>query len=314
MFVTNKELKELERLRKLNNSDYLPGTDVRRRLQRQWKVSIASLVLGVVLLVPQTSKALFGLGDIVFDPSSYAALGEIWNSDLSNGVKLEQTVQEAIKIYQNGKDIYELAYFMSQHLKDKHFMETLAIDAGQLYVQDNYGTNVNMTRVLNGDYQYGTQAGVAAWAKASSNSGDSGYLQNETPGTSARLARYATAALADSAAINCMQTVGMYRGYDPANRVAAFALKALHLDGNDEDNTQLIQQNINNGFAHQQLTEQQTANAFHACQAQMQMVNTKLQADNLKDEMSFEADIAHQRATNPDSLDSEDLVDFMKGR
>jgi len=281
---------------------------------RRYRKPLIGLFVAGLLAIPQTTKALFGLGDIVHDPINWAQLTAIWSEDVSTGIKIEQTVETGFKIYQQSKDIYDLARFMSQHLTDKRFMETVAADAGQIYLHDQYGANVNVARVINGDYRYGAQAGADVWAKASSDPGDAGYLRNEQPGKSARLARYATIGLSDAAAVNCMQTVGQYRSNDPANRIAVLALKALHLDTGDQSNSQVAQQNITNGFAHQQLTEQQNGNAFHACEAQIQMANLKRETDNLKDHANFEADIAHQRATAPDTLDGEDVVAFMKGR
>ena len=67
----------------------------------------APLLLGFGYLAvnPQRMYALFGFGDIVFDPSSYASLGKIWSQDISNGAKLAETYNQTVKIVKNGLEL-----------------------------------------------------------------------------------------------------------------------------------------------------------------------------------------------------------------
>ena len=69
---------------------------------------------GFIALNPQRLYGIFGLGDIVFDPTSYGEIIEVWNQDVSNGVKLAQTYNEAVKIVKNGIDTYNLAVQMAR--------------------------------------------------------------------------------------------------------------------------------------------------------------------------------------------------------
>jgi hypothetical protein len=79
--------------------------------KRQTIGVVAATVL--LIAIPTPSYALFGFGDIVFDPISYATIGKIWQQDISNYAKLIQTVTQLEKIYANGAQMYALGRAMS---------------------------------------------------------------------------------------------------------------------------------------------------------------------------------------------------------
>ena len=67
-----------------------------RRLRISKKlVAVGVIVTTALLLVPTPAAALFGLGDIVFDPTSYATLAKIWSSDASTLTKVTEEARPA---------------------------------------------------------------------------------------------------------------------------------------------------------------------------------------------------------------------------
>ena len=50
----------------------------------------------------------------VFDASTWAAIGQVWNQDISNGAKLIQEYNELVKIWTSGMQIYNLGTAMAQ--------------------------------------------------------------------------------------------------------------------------------------------------------------------------------------------------------
>ena len=71
--------------------------------KKRWLVAVPLLLgIGYLAVNPRPLYALFGMGDIVFDPTSYATLGHIWTEDISTGAKILQTYNQTVKIVQNG--------------------------------------------------------------------------------------------------------------------------------------------------------------------------------------------------------------------
>jgi hypothetical protein len=54
----------------------------RRWPKKQITYGVAG-VAAVLFLLPFPAAGLFGVGDVVFDPTSYATLAKIWSSDVS---------------------------------------------------------------------------------------------------------------------------------------------------------------------------------------------------------------------------------------
>ena len=114
--------------------------------------AVAALVLtGLTVLFPRPAAAIFGFGDIVFDPSSYATLGKIFTSDASLLAKTIQTYNQTVKIYQNGLNLYEQAKYMSLRFAQPQRMswQTLAQTAVNDFTQNRYGETVNWPAMVN---------------------------------------------------------------------------------------------------------------------------------------------------------------------
>jgi len=135
------------------------------QLNRRGKgLLLLGIIFGGVLIFPRPATALFGFGDIVFDPSSYATLGHIWEQDISNYSKLVETVTQLERIYANGLQTYNLAHAMSQSFggANKAQWSTIAQMAVADYTRDQYGESRMWSSAVSGNPN---QVG-AAWQMA----------------------------------------------------------------------------------------------------------------------------------------------------
>ena len=110
-------------------------------------------LFGLALLLPRPAAAIFGFGDIVFDPTSYATLGHIWGQDLSNYAKLIQSVQQLEKIYGNAVQVYDLSRAMSQSFSGGNKQQWIALAQTGLadYTHDKYGENQVWSEAVSGN-------------------------------------------------------------------------------------------------------------------------------------------------------------------
>jgi hypothetical protein len=69
------------------------------KMQNKWMALPLLLSIGYLAVNPPPMYAIFGFGDIVFDPSSWASLGHIWDQDISNGAKLVETYNSVDESY-----------------------------------------------------------------------------------------------------------------------------------------------------------------------------------------------------------------------
>ena len=72
-----------------------------------------ALTAAVVLFLPLVTPRLNGQ-IAVFDATSWASLGKIWNEDISNGAKMIQEYNELVKIWTSGMQIYNLGMSMAR--------------------------------------------------------------------------------------------------------------------------------------------------------------------------------------------------------
>jgi type IV secretion system protein TrbJ len=263
-------------------------------------------VVGLVLLSPLAALALFGFGDIVFDPSSYATLGSILKSDADTLTKTMEILTQTAKIAVDARRTADLVEGVIDHFESKDRWLTGAAQAGHLYVKDAYGENVNFARVLNGDYQYAAIEAGRAWDQATQDPGDTAYLAGETR-RSRKLAQLATVEQADAASVNCAQMIAQYRYESEANEQAIEQLRSDQASGGS--NSQTRQTNMINAVMSQQLSEGRSSNALQTCLAQQQIVSNKFRRDQLAEQVQFEGEMAAQPATG---LSAQNTVDALR--
>lgn len=235
---------------------------------------------GALLLCTATpSFALFGIGDIVFDPTSYASL-----------VSQLTTLESQYTSFKNNIKNFSL----------KTQWQTALNGMKNVQVTNRYGETNGMTAALG---QNSTTAATTAWSNSSEalSSNTNTYLAGESAGNSDKLTQLAIVETSDTISPDCLNAVGSYRAARAASASANASLQANQLDGTSTTNSEVQQLNLMNAAQAQQLNEQQAQGALHACIAQQQMVQNMQQRNAMAHDLNLAADVKAQRLANPTS-------------
>ena len=270
------------------------------KVARKWMAALPLLFgVGYLAINPSPMYAIFGFGDIVFDPSSWASIGEVWGQDISNGAKLIQSYNEAVKIYENAQQAYALAMQMAQRVTDKHVWEMAAFGVGEEIAQNHYNETVNFSAVMNGDFVHAGQA----WHDSTLNAGNGGYMFLATAQKSNRMAEYATIQMLDASSQRCAQIVANYKQTQDANQGAEAHLATDTFDSSDAKNAIVSVLNVLSG-GHIHLQTQEKANGnLQACLAEENTLQAKIQRDRLAAGQRWYSDVAFARSSSPALLD-----------
>ena len=269
------------------------------QLNRRGKgLLLLGIIFGGVLIFPRPATALFGFGDIVFDPSSYATLGHIWEQDISNYSKLVETVTQLERIYANGLQTYNLAHAMSQSFggANKAQWSTIAQMAVADYTRDQYGESRMWSSAVSGNPN---QVG-AAWQMATLALDNGTYLASQTPGASSGLARLASIEAIDGSATKCLATISQYRGNTLANQLGPILKLAIaRADGTAATNSEIQQLNILAAQHEQGNNELYAQGQINACLVEQQILANKMARDNQVDALNTYAKVTSLYASNP---------------
>ena len=271
-----------------------------KKFQKKWIAATAMVVgAGHLLINPEPMYAIFGLGDVVFDPTSYARFGEIWGQDISNGAKLAQTYNQTVKLVANGLQLYQIAHAMEQRVQNKRVWMEAAFAAGNEVTEQHYNETVNMNAVMNGDVLHAGQA----WHQSTLNAGNGGYLGSSTATNSRRMSEYATIQLLDQTSQRCATILANYKSTQDLNLDAESKLDSDVFDQSDAKNASVALLNVlSGGQIH--IRNQNKANGnLQACMAEQHMLEGKIQRDRIADEQRWYADISNEQANAPALLD-----------
>lgn len=234
-------------------------------------------VFGVIgaaalLLMPSPAAALFGLGDIVFDPTSYATLGKIWSSDASTLTKVMEEVTQLGKIYANAVQTYNQAMAMARSFSHANRMNwlTVGITAVRDATGNKYGETANWAALVNGNPALAPSAWKSATLPMTDDS--SSFLSHETLGSSANLTNLASVEALDGSSTKCLSEIAEYRTAAQGNLLAINQLQSADDDDSDETNSEIEQLNLVNGAQAAALHEQQSQGALHACLVEQQIL------------------------------------------
>ena len=164
------------------------------------------LIAGTALLLTATPGfALFGLGDIVFDPTSYASL-----------VSQLTTLETQYKMLKNN----------ITHFSLKQQWQTTLHTLENANVANMFGETAGIKIALNSN---SPSTSSTAWKTAtiSMNSGTSSYLQGQSLGSS-RMSQLAMIETADSISPDCLTAVGQYRSNRTENATANHVVALLN--------------------------------------------------------------------------------------
>jgi len=234
------------------------------------------LIVGAAVLVTATPGfALFGLGDIVFDPTSYGSL-----------VQQLTTLQMQYNAIKNNLT----------HFSAKQQWQSVLTTLKNTNVKNLFGETNGMTTALNTN---SPSASSTAWTAGTVpvSSNTTTYLQRQTPG-SAQLSQLAMIEASDAISPDCLTAVGQYRAARTQNATAVSALAANELDGSDATNSEVQQLNLLNAAEAQKMAEIQTQGTLQSCLAAQMAVANMQQRNAAAIDLNTAAFVQQQRASN----------------
>jgi type IV secretion system protein TrbJ len=241
------------------------------------------IITGTALLLTVTpSFALFGIGDVVFDPTSYASL-----------VSQLTTLETQYKMLKNN----------ITHFSFKQQWQTTLHTLENANVANMFGETAGIKIALNSN---SPSTSSTAWKTAtiSMNSGTSSYLQGQSLGSS-RMSQLAMIETADSISPDCLTAVGQYRSNRTENATANSSLLSNQFDSTDGTNTEVQQLNLLNAAQAQKLSEMQAQGTLHTCLAGQMTVANMERRNAAVEDLNTAVFVQQQRATNDSSAASE---------
>jgi hypothetical protein len=241
------------------------------------------LIAGTVLLLTATPGfALFGIGDIVFDPTSYASL-----------VSQLTTLETQYNMLKNN----------IIHFSLKQQWQTTLHKLENANVANMFGETAGIRIALNTN---SPSTSTTAWktATVSMNSGTNSYLQGQSLGSS-RMSQLAMIETADSISPDCLTAVGQYRSNRTENATANSALLSDQFDNSDDTNSEVQQLNLLNAAEAQKLTEMQAQGSLHTCLAGQMTVANMERRNAAVEDLNTAVIVQQQRATNDASAAGE---------
>jgi len=241
------------------------------------------LIAGTALLLTATPGfALFGMGDIVFDPTSYASL-------VSQLTTLETQ--------------YKMLKSNITHFSIKQQWQTTLHTLENANVANMFGETAGIRIALNAN---SPSTSTTAWktATVSMNSGANSYLQGQSLGSS-RMSQLAMIETADSISPDCLTAVGQYRSNRTENATANSTLLSDQFDITDSTNSEVQQLNLLNAAEAQKQSEMQAQGTLHTCLAGQMTVANMERRNAAVEDLNTAVFVQQQRATNDASAASE---------
>ncbi len=247
------------------------------RRNRKWIIGGAAL-----LLTATPGFALFGIGDIVFDPTSYANL-----------VSQLTTIETQYNMLRNNIENFSI----------KQQWQTTLNAMKNANVRNMFGETNGMTVALNTN---SPAASTTAWTAATVpvNGTTTTYLAGQTPG-STQLSDLAMIEASDSVSPDCLTAVGQYRAARTQDAAANSSLASDQLDGSTATNSEVEQLNLLNAAAGQKMSEMQSQGVLQACLASEMAVSNMQQRNAAATDLNTAAYVAQQRAADDTSAASE---------
>jgi hypothetical protein len=250
---------------------------IQLKKQRKWLVITAA-----VLLTATPSFALFGIGDIVFDPTSYASL-----------IQQLTTLQMQYNMVKNN----------IAHFSFKQQWQTTLHTLENVNVANMFGETAGISIALNSNFP-STSASAWKTATMSMNSGASSYLAGQSLGSS-RMSQLAMVETSDAISPDCLTAVGQYRTNRSENSTANSSLLSDQFDSGEGTNSEVQQLNLLNASEAQKLSEMQAQGTLQSCLAGQMTVANMERRNAAVEDINTAVLVQQQRATNDTSAASE---------
>jgi hypothetical protein len=246
--------------------------------KRKWLIGTGA----AVLLTATPAFALFGVGDVVFDPTSYAQL-----------VSQLTTLQSQYAMLKNNVT----------HFSFKQQWQTTLTALKNAKVGNVFGETAGINVALNSNSPTTSLTGWKA-ATVSVNSNTSSYLAGQTLG-SERTSQLAMIEMSDSVSPDCITAVGQYRMARTQNATANQSLTGQQLDSTAATNSEVQQLNLLNAAESQKMTEFQSQGSLQTCLAGQMTVANMQQRNAAAQDLNTVAFVQQQRAANDASAANE---------
>jgi hypothetical protein len=244
---------------------------------RKWIIGGAAL-----LLTATPGFALFGIGDIVFDPTSYGSL-----------VSQLTTLQTQYNMLKNNITHFS---FKQQWQTTLHTLEN--VNVGNMF-----GETAGIRIALNSNAP-GTSSTAWKVATVAMNGNAASYLQGQALGNS-RMSQLAMIETSDAISPDCLTAVGQYRSGRSENATANTSLLSQQFDGSSGTNSEVQQLNLLNASEAQKFSEMQSQGALHACLASQMTVANMERRNAAVEDLNTAVFVQQQRAANDTSAANE---------
>jgi hypothetical protein len=230
---------------------------------------------GVLLLTATPSFALFGVGDIVFDPTSYASL-----------VSQLTTLESQYNMLKNN----------ITHFSLKQEWQTTLHALENVNVANMFGETAGIKIALNTN---NPSASLTGWQTATvpMSSNASTYLAGQSLGSS-RMSQLAMIETSDAISPDCLTAVGQYRSGRTQNVAANSSLMTNQFDNTDSTNSEVQQLNLINAAEGQKMAEMQSQGSLQVCVAGQMTVTNMERRNAAVEDMNTAAFVQQQRSAN----------------
>ena len=246
--------------------------------RRKWLIGASA----ALLLTATPGFALFGVGDIVFDPTSYASL-----------VQQLTTIQMQYDMLKNNME----------HFSMKQEWQTTLHVLENVNVANMFGETVGINIALNAN---NPSASLTGWKAATVpiNSEASTYLAGQSLGSS-RISEVAMIETSDAVSPDCLTAIGQYRSERTQNLTANNSLLATQFDITSSTNSEVQQLNLLNAAEAQKMAETQSQGALQNCVASQMMVANMERRNAAAEDLNTAALVQQQRSANDTSAANE---------
>ena len=246
--------------------------------RRKWFLGAGA----AVLLTATPAFALFGIGDIVFDPTSYASLV----SQLTTLESQYNTIKNNIT-----------------HFSAKQLWQTELHALENVNVANMFGETAGIKIALNTN---NPSASLTGWQTATvpMNSNASTYLAGQSLGTS-RMSQLAMIETSDGVSPDCLTAMGQYRSGRTTNSTANSSLMSNQFDNTDSTNSEVQQLNLLNAAEGQKMAEMQSQGSLQVCLAGQMTVANMERRNAAVEDVNTAAFVQQQRSTNDASAANE---------
>jgi len=237
---------------------------------------------GLLLISATPGFALFGIGDIVFDPTSYASL-----------VSQLTTIESQ----------YNMLKSNIEHFSVKQQWQTALNRLENLNVANMFGESAGLSVSLNSN---SPSTSITAWRTATTpvSTNVSTYLQGQPLG-SPQMSQLAMVEMSDAISPDCITAVGAYRSGRAQNSTANISLMASQLDGTSTTNSEVQQLNLLNAAEAQKMSEMQSQGTLQACLASQMAISNMERRNAAATDLNTAAFVQQQHAVNDTSAANE---------